>query len=135
MDFYYYNLNTKFKSKWNLCKIITYKKYKELNISCNDIRHINCPEILNGGWHLSYFGDKYFIQNKIKNFSHQELNNDNYTDLLKIEDRVMKSIDLYDRYIDIEKIEIKDNKYLPPEYYTYLTKYFYSETILNDKLK
>ena len=41
MDLYYYNLNTKFKTLWLFCKIISYKKYNELNISCNDIRTDN----------------------------------------------------------------------------------------------
>jgi beta-1,4-mannosyl-glycoprotein beta-1,4-N-acetylglucosaminyltransferase len=122
MDFYYYNLNTRFQSKWILCKIISYKKYKELNISCNDIRMINCSEILNGGWHLSYFGDKYFIQNKIQNFSHQECNISNYTELSKIEERINNFRDLYDRNNDIEKIKIEDNNYLPIDYDKYLNK-------------
>jgi len=124
MDLYYYNLNTRFQSKWPLCKIISYKKYNELNISCNDIRNIQCSNILNGGWHLSYFGDKYFIQNKIQNFSHQELNNTNYTDLDKIENRVKNYGDLYDRNTNIERINIEDNTYLPVDYDKYLNKYY-----------
>jgi beta-1,4-mannosyl-glycoprotein beta-1,4-N-acetylglucosaminyltransferase len=125
MDLYYYNLNTRYQSKWPLCKIISYKKYNELNISCNDIRNKQCSNILNGGWHLSYFGDKYFIQNKIQNFSHQELNNANYTDLDKIENRVKNSSDLYDRdYCKFEKIKIENNTYLPPDYDKYLNKYY-----------
>ena len=83
MDFYYYNLNTKFKNKWELCKIISYKKYKNLNISCNDIRTMKCSKILNGGWHLSFFGSLNFIKNKINNFSHQEYNNNEFTDFIK----------------------------------------------------
>ena len=102
MDLYYYNLNTKFKDKWTLCKIITYKKYNELNVTCNNIRNISCSKILNGGWHLSYFGDKYFIQNKIQNFSHQELNILEYTDLQKIEEKLKKGKDLYNRNIKPE---------------------------------
>ena len=124
MDFYYYNLNTKMKDKWPLCKIISYKRYNELNWNCDDIRNAQCPAILNGGWHLSYFGDKYFIKNKINTFSHQELNNDNFTDVLKIEERVNNSKDLYDRNVDIERIEITDNTYLPAEYQKYLNKYY-----------
>ena len=125
MDLYYYNLNTRFQNKWSLCKIISYKKYKELNISCNDIRNTPCCSILNGGWHLSYFGDKYFIQNKIQNFSHQELNNANYTDLDKIENRVKNYSDLYDRdWCEFEKIKIENNTYLPPDYDKYLNKYY-----------
>lgn len=124
MDFYYYNLNTRFKSKWILCKIISYQKYNELNTSCNDIRNTPCSKILNGGWHLSYFGDKYFIQNKIQNFSHQELNQNQYTDLEQIEKRIENSSDLYDRKIYFEKIKIEDNTYLPINYPTYLNKYY-----------
>jgi len=129
MDLYYYNLNTRFSSKWTLCKIISYKKYYELNISCHDIRHTSCSKILKGGWHLSYFGDKYFIQNKIRNFSHQEFNIDRYIDLEQIEKRIQNSSDLYDRhlydrYYDIEKIKIEDNTYLPIDYSTYLNKYY-----------
>jgi beta-1,4-mannosyl-glycoprotein beta-1,4-N-acetylglucosaminyltransferase len=124
MDLYYYNLNTRFKSKWMLCKIISYKKYNELNISCNEIRNTDCSNISNGGWHLSYFGDKYFIQNKIKNFSHQELNIDEYTDLEKIEERIQNSKDAFDRNFDIEKIKIEDNTYLPIDYSKYLNKYY-----------
>ena len=124
MDLYYYNLNTRFKSKWQLCKIISYKKYKELNISCNDIRNTNCSTISNGGWHLSYFGDKYFIQNKIQNFSHQELNTYEYTDLEKIEKKIQNSTDLYNRNNNIERIKIEDNRYLPIDYSKYLNKYY-----------
>jgi len=124
MDFYYYNLNTRVQSKWSLCKIISYKKYNELNISCNHIRNTDCSKILNGGWHLSYFGDKYFIQNKIQNFSHQELNTYKYTDLEKIEKRVQNGIDLYDRNNIIERIKIEDNTYLPIDYSKYLNKYY-----------
>jgi len=124
MDFYYYNLNNKIKDKWSLCKIISYKKYNKLNITCSDIRNYNCSKIINGGWHLSYFGDKYFIQNKIKNFSHQELNTAIYTDLDNIEEKIKNNCDLYNRNISIEKINIKDNKYLPVDYNKYLNSYF-----------
>jgi beta-1,4-mannosyl-glycoprotein beta-1,4-N-acetylglucosaminyltransferase len=86
---------------------------------------MDCVKILNGGWHLSYFGDKYFIQNKINNFSHQELNLPKWTDLEKIEKRIQNSTDLYNRdYLDIEKIKIEDNTYLPTDYSKYLNKYY-----------
>jgi beta-1,4-mannosyl-glycoprotein beta-1,4-N-acetylglucosaminyltransferase len=110
--------------KWGGAKMLLYKKYIELNTSCSNIRNITCPTIVNGGWHLSYFGDKYFIQNKIQNFSHQEYNNSEYTDIDKIEQRVKNDSDLYDRYIHILKIKIEDNPYLPIDYDKYLQKYY-----------
>jgi beta-1,4-mannosyl-glycoprotein beta-1,4-N-acetylglucosaminyltransferase len=128
MDSYYYNLNSKQRDKWSPGKIFTYNKYKELNVTCDAIRAINASVIANGGWHLSYFGDKCFIQNKIQNFSHQELNNSNFTDLEKIEERVNNCKDLYERdlygYSVLDKIRIEDNNYLPVDYQKYLSKYY-----------
>jgi len=124
MDFYYYNLNTKVGNKWHHSKILTYKKYVDLKMSCNDIRKLNLPVINNGGWHLSYFGDKNFIKNKLENFSHQEFNNSEYTDLDKIEKRVQNNVDLFNRNIKFEKLKIEDNNYLPLDYSKYLTKYY-----------
>ena len=124
MDLYYYNLNTRFKEKWLLCKIISYKKYNKLNIKCNVIRGTRCSRIVKGGWHLSYFGDKHFIQNKIQNFSHQELNISKFTELSRIEEIIYNSGDLYDIPSTIEKIKIEDNTYLPIDYSKYLNKYY-----------
>jgi beta-1,4-mannosyl-glycoprotein beta-1,4-N-acetylglucosaminyltransferase len=123
MDMYYYNLTTRFKSKWRLGKIMTFQQYTKLSNLC-DIRYNSAfPIIKNGGWHLSYFGNSTFIQNKLYQFGHQEFNNIAYTDLTKIEERINKSADLFDRHIDIEKVNITDNTYLPIKYELYLTKY------------
>ena len=124
MDLYYYNLNTKFTTPWNLCKIMSYQKYKELGMICSTIRSIDCPIILNGGWHLSYFGDPNFIKNKIENFSHQELNTSKFTNLENIEEKIKNFTDLYERENDIKKIDIENNNNLPPKYDVYLVKYY-----------
>jgi beta-1,4-mannosyl-glycoprotein beta-1,4-N-acetylglucosaminyltransferase len=125
MDLYYYNLNTKFKIKWELSKIISYKTYKGMNIPCTKIRETFFPTIQNGGWHLSYFGDSNFIQNKIMNFGHQELNLDKFTDIAKIEERVKEYRDVFDvGSSHIDRIDIDKNSYLPPEYNKYLIKYY-----------
>ena len=123
MDLYYYNLQTKLDMMWYHPKIISYKKYNEINKSFNDIRFIACPAILNGGWHLSYFGDAKIIANKVQNFSHQEFNENKFTDLVNIEEKMKKSKDLFDRNISVQKIEIKNNLYLPVDYEKYLRKF------------
>ena len=129
-DFYYYNLNSKRNEYWYHSKMVTYKKYKELNISCNDIRFLQGTIVKNGGWHLSYFGNASFIQNKLKNFSHQEFNSNVFTDIEKIEEKINKQIDLFnrDKNNSMTNISIDDNTYLPPLYQTYL-KSFYKNTI------
>jgi len=123
MDFYYYNLNTKLNEMWIFCKVISYEKYKEF-ASCNDIRASHCYAIMNGGWHLSYFGDNAFIQNKIQNFSHQEFNEEQFTNLEKIKERINNVTDLYDRNIQFQKIKIEENNNLPPQYDTYLKNFY-----------
>lgn len=124
MDLYYYTLNNRMNEKWYKTKLISYKTYQALGKSCEEIRGTSCQHIAHGGWHLSYFGDKYFIQNKIANFSHQELNKSEFTDLDKIEERKRNNKDLYDRNINITKIQVQQNTYLPPEYEHYLNKYY-----------
>ena len=117
-DLYYYNLNCKFERKWNYAKILNYKQYNYIN-KPEEIRSLNLnqPKIKNGGWHFSYFGDVEFIKNKIKNFSHQEYNNDIILNDERIKDRIDKSIDLYDRKNETFKyIPIEQNNYLPKNY-------------------
>jgi len=123
-DFYYYNLNSKMNEVWTYAKILSYRIYKSLNKSCQDLRCHNCRSLDKGGWHLSYFGDKHFIKNKIENFGHQEFNNELYTDLDSIQNKITNQIDLYNRsYERILKIPIKDNNYLPYKYEEFLEKY------------
>jgi beta-1,4-mannosyl-glycoprotein beta-1,4-N-acetylglucosaminyltransferase len=123
MDMYYYNLNTRFHDKWNRCKILSYQKYKDLGMSFNDIRESSLgTDLPKGGWHLSYFGDAHFIQNKINHFSHQELNHRMYTDVSAIHHKIDASIDLYDRPIQLEHVNIQENTYLPVNH-TLLNKF------------
>ena len=57
------------------------------------------------------------------NFSHQEFNNSEFTDLTKIELRMNGSNDLFDRNnISITKISAYHNEYLPPDYEGFVKK-------------
>ena len=125
MDFYYYNLTSKMDHQWHHSKILTFQKYNELNITCNEIRFYNCQIIKNAGWHLSYFGNEKFIKNKLENFGHQEYNNPDITDEKKIQELIKNSKDLFNRPNSIITIPIEDNDNLPPDYNIYL-KNFYS---------
>jgi beta-1,4-mannosyl-glycoprotein beta-1,4-N-acetylglucosaminyltransferase len=128
MDFYYCNLNHKKRSLWPSARIISYEKYLSLSLTCNDIRGYECSKIENGGWHLSYFGDAQYIRNKIQNFSHQEFNNSNFTDIDKINKRLDNFSDIFDRdkyesHNQVTLIPVKDNNRLPYEYNKYLQKF------------
>jgi beta-1,4-mannosyl-glycoprotein beta-1,4-N-acetylglucosaminyltransferase len=125
---HYYNLNTISNSLWTHPKILSFNMLKTLSITLDDIRRSNYSPIKNGGWHLSYFGDSNFIKNKIENFSHQEFNSDAYTNLTTISERLSNGQDIYGRwYVQFNKIAIKYNAYLPPEFRKYLSKFIVLE--------
>jgi len=127
MDLYYYNLTTKNMDKWYQSKILSYKILKDMNVNINDLFRLqDIPKIKNGGWHLSYFGDKCFIYNKLISFSHQEFNIPNITNLENIQKNIETHNDLFYRDIVFQKIKICNNKYLPIKYEIFLRK-FYSD--------
>ena len=124
MDFYYYNLNTRMNNKWHHAKILTFQKYMELNLTCDNIRMCNYPIIVGAGWHLSYFGNEKFIKNKLENFSHQEYNKTEFTNEKQIEERIKNKSDLFGRNgINMTNIPIRENTNLPCLYETYLTNF------------
>jgi beta-1,4-mannosyl-glycoprotein beta-1,4-N-acetylglucosaminyltransferase len=124
MDMYYYDLNSRFKHKWRHPKILSYANYKQFNNNCDDIRnYCNIPIIYNGGWHLSCFGDKYFIKNKLQNFSHVECNVPEFTNLDNIQEKIDKSLDIIGRDLEMNFIKLEDNNNLPPNYDKYLYNY------------
>jgi beta-1,4-mannosyl-glycoprotein beta-1,4-N-acetylglucosaminyltransferase len=71
-----------------------------------------------GGWHLSYFGNVNFIQNKIKSFSHQEYNDEKYTSAENITNCIKYHKDLFARGNEhsITYCALEDNDYLPETY-------------------
>lgn len=130
MDVYMYNLNTIDNRKWYRTKLITveYIVYSfHQNIHCHDLRLSEMglpkvPIIKSGGWHLSYLGDANFIKNKLENFSHQEYNFSEFTNLDKIQDKINNSASPIGHPCNY--IKIIDNHYLPVDYDKYLIKYF-----------
>ena len=71
---------------------------KEVNMF-NDLRQyaFNCPNIENGGYHLSFFMTPEKIQTKILNFSHREYNTPEYSNLEKIKQRIYNGTDIFER--------------------------------------
>lgn len=143
MDFYYYNLTCKIDMLWGgKAKIATYDFYKN-RLHCvpeslrnfpENMKNIETTIIYNAGWHLSYFGDEYFIRNKIKHFAHKEYDHDHYTDINKIRYRVQNHLDAFDRHgAKINYIPISENTNLPPKYDQYLTKFLGDNKYCTDR--
>ena len=133
MDMYYYNLNNKTNiNDWIAPKLISYKEFKKIDITIQEFRYKKIDNIIeNGGWHLSFFGDKDFIINKIQSYGHQEFNNNKF--LSNIEDKINLNKDLFNRKnFNIQYININDNNNLPPKYNIYLQKYINYNSIFNN---
>ena len=109
--FFYYNFNCENKEKNRNQKsrntiAILYNNL--LNTSPQTLRgrRGTFKRVLNGGWHCSYFGGVDKIVDKIKQFSHQEYNNNTYLNLDKISDHIRNHTDLFNR--DNEKWDFND---------------------------
>jgi beta-1,4-mannosyl-glycoprotein beta-1,4-N-acetylglucosaminyltransferase len=132
--FYYYNLNTRNKYITDRARILTFGEYSRLDLPCHSIRELHCPIISPAGWHLSYFGDTDFIQNKIRSIADFG-GDETFTDSSHIASKVSTSTDLFNRehwgpeYV-LEKIDIKDNSYLPPFYETHLRGFYKSTAVI-----
>jgi beta-1,4-mannosyl-glycoprotein beta-1,4-N-acetylglucosaminyltransferase len=125
-DMYYYNLTCKINQSWTLPKIFDFNSYKNIlkstPQSCRN--HQICRNLNNGGWHLSYFGNVEFIQNKLNNFSHQEYNNEKINNQHNIQNAIDNNKDLLQRNnIRIQKIELNDNTNLPPNFFEILNEF------------
>ena len=116
-DMYYYNLLHRKEYKWTLAKIVRFDIYKTLLNSkpqnCR-IYYSDKDIIQKGGWHMSYFGTIEEIQNKIREFSHQEFHTEINVDTDVLQHRMNHGIDVFDRkYEKLLYIPINENGYLP----------------------
>ena len=67
--------------------------------------------IFEGGWHFNDLKNAKDIAKKIKSFAHQEYNKDEFTDEKKIQERINRNQDIFDRKFEYKKIEL--NKDFP----------------------
>lgn len=135
MYFYYYNLKNIWYIQWPYARAITYSFYQNISFTnysgmskyrdlSEEVRKLTNYDMKNcaifskiAGWHFSFFGSEYFIENKLKEFGHQEYNSLEYTDPEKIKEKIKNGKDLFGRNRDDERliqIKISENPYLPP---------------------
>lgn len=93
MRAYYYALNVRVGNEGSVRAVLA----DDLT-TADDIRHSNPSlTIPNAGWHFSYLGDAEFISNKIRSFSHSELDIPTINDINAINDAIDNHRDLYGR--------------------------------------
>lgn len=64
--------------------------------------------VSDAGWEFSSIGTPEQISYKLRNFSHAELDLDEYTSPDKIRERILSGRDLYDRHSHVKRVEIDD---------------------------
>lgn len=70
----------------------------------------NIQVIDNGGWHFAYLHTPENISKKIRSFAHGEFNKPDLTDERKIEEKIRKNIDIFNRGHKLKKVDI-DNSF------------------------
>ena len=66
----------------------------------------NIQVINNGGWHFSFLKDPDSIRKKIISYSHQEFNNEEFTNIESIKNKIELGVDLFKRKIDYKRVNI-----------------------------
>jgi len=124
-NFFVYKLNifNSFESPWEGTRITKKKFLKKFNYLRKKIRSKNLKkpfwklgynksiQIINdGGWHFNNLYSLETISEKIKTFPHEEFNNDIYTSIENIKNKINNLEDLFGRGHSYKKISI-DNSY------------------------
>lgn len=117
MDFYYYNFNWLKPTIWHLAFICRKSHLNALSIQeCrNESLKGTYPRISNAGWHLSYFMTINEIKNKVRSFSHEELNTEEYLNDENIINAISTGKDLFKRGENEDCIK-RINQELPVNY-------------------
>ncbi len=107
VDLYYMTFDWRVPQQWNQGgrPIVVLGRHIESPhaLRANPILHQPEHKIANGGWHLSYFDTPQGISDKIKSFSHTELNTPEFTDIDKIAARRYNGRDPFERF-DLERV-------------------------------
>lgn len=94
-------------------KMLSFSEFKDVGSEAQKVRFLKGKIVLNGGWHFSYLGGANKISQKIKSFSHEEYNDDIFTNQENISEKIKKGFDLYSkkkfiRYVNFGDIFLPD---------------------------
>ena len=112
MDMYRYSWKFRIgQNIWTGTKMMFYNAFKMHFTRVEDLRARNrekCVQIMNGGWHLTYFGGAERIASKLDSFSHTELNKPEFNN----QDNIIKAIqggnDLFRRPSIVEHMDFEE---------------------------
>jgi hypothetical protein len=105
-QFYYYWLNHRMcVDDRHFTRSLTMSAAFSSNLET--IRHTRFARVIeNGGWQFSYLGGTEKIRQKIKAFSHQEYNSDEFLNESNLARAIEEGVDLFGRGFKFEKVSI-----------------------------
>nr|WP_281269987.1 hypothetical protein [Eilatimonas milleporae] len=110
-NFYYYKINL----HCGLSRAAFVIQAQNLILTPQEMRQLpRKPRIVDAGWHFSYLFSPEGIQNKIKAFSHQEYNKEEFTNIDHIKKMVEERKDLFGR--DSSKMYIQNDYISYPDH-------------------
>lgn len=115
--YFFYHLNNLNIDKplWSGSRIFRFN-YLENNTmqSLRKLPKSKCRVIGNGGWHFSFVGDVEFIEDKLRDFSHQEYNTPELNNRTTITSAIEKGLDVRGREYRFAHVRIDESypKYL-----------------------
>lgn len=130
-NLYYYYVNCLSDLPWHGSRIAAWSDIKD--ISATQLRKNNSLPVINdGGWHFSFTGSIDNMVAKIGAYSHQEFNNDYFTNPEKIRQKIDSCQDIFERPINFKIIDI-DNTL--PKYIVDNEEYYKGTGLISDANK
>lgn len=112
-ELFYYKINLRVCDagtgepvQWTRAFAVTGRHLRESGRSFNRLRKGGGNVVPTRGKHFSYLADPDAIAEKIRSFSHVELNQPRFTDPARIEERIEKGIDPFERGYRLERVEV-----------------------------
>jgi len=105
-EVFYYNFHTKTDESWKGTIISTVSNAVQYGCDYFRANRYQFRPYQKGGWHFSFFGNENKIKHKIKSFSHQEYNQDRYTQ--NISNLINSKQDLFHRDIQFNSYNFND---------------------------
>ena len=119
-DYYWYNLKQKQMNPWPGTVVTTNLQMQSQSPQFFRDARWQLPSLKNAGWHLSFWSDEQTIALKIREGSHQELNQPHFDNLTHIKNQIENGLDLYNRDNPMIKV---DSKELPKDLVDIFGKY------------
>jgi beta-1,4-mannosyl-glycoprotein beta-1,4-N-acetylglucosaminyltransferase len=89
-----------------ICRFTDGETLKRMGPQAVRLHERGTPSVDYHGWHFSYMGGAEMIRHKIVSAAHSELDRPEWTDLDRIEERLERGIDMFDRRKPLVRVEL-----------------------------